>query len=638
MKLSLCLFNKSVKIETMFQKQLKKDFSKALKKLKISDKQLEFEHPANLEHGDYSTNIAMRVKRKDVPTPFDLANQIVNSFRSLGIPEYIAKIEVKSPAFINIWLKNEYLSSQLEEVLEEKDKYGSLATLKGKKILLEHTSPNPQTTIMLGHLRNNFLGMSMANIMEFLGAKVVKDCIVNDRGIHISRALWGYLVFGQKRKGLKKKELLDFKKVKQTRIRKVIKGIDWRKLLQDWVKKKSNWWQPNELGLKPDHTNLIWYVLGTKAYNLSKKSKAQVEEMLIEWEAENESVRQIWRQLLDWSAKGYEETYKRVKSVHDWIWRESDHYKMGKEIVKQGLKKKVFRKSEGAIVTNLAKHNLPDTVVVKSDGTALYITQDLALTKLKKKKFPSDLYIWDVAAEHALYFKQLFTVCEQLGIGKKEKFFHLAYALINFKGGKKLSTRRGEVIKADEVLDELHRRALEIIKTSNQDLRGKLTKKQLEELAETVALGAVKYSLLKFSRDTTIYFDIDESLALEGNSGPYLQYTYARCQSVLRNAEKKDFVLPEKLPDLESEEVALIRTIYRFSEVIQEAGENFAPNLLCNFLFDLAQKYNLFYNKQPILRAEREELRDFRLVLTAAVAQVIKNGLHLLGIETPERM
>lgn len=621
----------------MIQDQLKKDLSKALKKLKISDKQLEFEHPTNPEHGDYSTNVALRVKKKDVPTPFDLANKIVNTFRTLGLPDYLAKIKVESPGFINIWLKNDYLSSQVEEALREKDSFGKIAIMKGKKILLEHTSPNPQTTIMLGHLRNNFLGMSMANILEFLGAKVVRDCIVNDRGVHISRALWGYLVFGQKRKGLTKKELLDFKRVKETQIKEIIRGVDWRKLLQAWVRKKSNWWQPKELGLKPDHTNLIWYVLGTRAYNLSKKAKAQVEEMLIEWEAENELVRQIWRQLLDWSAKGYEETYQRIGSLHDHFWYESDHYQMGKEIVKQGLKKKVFRKSEGAVVTNLAKYNLPDTVVVKSDGTALYITQDLALTKLKKKKFPSDLYIWDVAAEHALYFKQLFSVCEQLGIGKKEKFFHLAYALINFRSGKKMSTRRGEVIKADDILDELHHRALEIIKTSNQELRGELTKKQLDQLAEAVALGAIKYSLLKFSRDTTIYFDIDESLTLEGDSGPYLQYTYARCQSVLRKADTKDYLLSEKMP-LKSEEIALLRTIYKFPEIIQEVGENYAPNSLCNFLFDLAQKYNFFYNKLPILRAGTEELKNFRLALTTATAQVIKNGLTLLGIETPERM
>lgn len=624
-------------LSKMFQNQLKKDFSKALKKLKITDKDLEFEHPANPEHGDYSTNIALLVKKKDFPTPFDLANKIVNTFRSLGLPEYIAKIKVEGPGFINIWLKNELLVNHLLRVLKEKDRYGS-SSLDKRKILLEHTSPNPQTTIMLGHLRNNFLGMAMANILEFLGAKVTKDCIVNDRGIHMSRAIWGYLVFGQKGKGLKKSQLLNFKKISNTQIKKIATKADWRELIDTWGKKKSDWWQPEELGLKSDHTNLIWYVLGSRAYGLSEKVKSQVGELLVDWEKEDKAVWQIWRQILNWSVRGYEDTYKRIGSVHDFVWYESKLYKKGKELVSKGLKKGVFRKSEGAIVSNLEKYGLPDTILIKSDGTAVYHVFDINLTLQKQTRFPSDLYIWDIGVEQTLYLKQLFAMCEQLGIGKREGYFHLAYDLINFKGGKKMSTRKGEIVKGDEILDELHQRALEIIKSSNQALRGKLTKKQLEQLAETVAVGAIKYSLLKFSRETTIQFDIDESLALEGNSGPYLQYTYARCQSVLRKAETKGIPLSEELPQLEIEEVALLRTIYKFPEVIQEAGENFAPNLICNFLFDLAQKYNLFYNKQPILKAESEELKNFRLALTMTVGQVIKNGLYLLGIETPEKM
>ncbi len=624
-------------LSKMFQNQLKKDFSKALKKLKITDKDLEFEHPANPEHGDYSTNIALLVKKKDFPTPFDLANKIVNTFRSLGLPEYIAKIKVEGPGFINIWLKNELLVNHLLRVLKEKDRYGS-SSLDKRKILLEHTSPNPQTTIMLGHLRNNFLGMAMANILEFLGAKVTKDCIVNDRGIHMSRAIWGYLVFGQKGKGLKKSQLLNFKKISNTQIKKIATKADWRELIDTWGKKKSDWWQPKELGLKSDHTNLIWYVLGSRAYGLSEKVKSQVGELLVDWEKEDKAVWQIWRQILNWSVRGYEDTYKRIGSVHDFVWYESKLYKKGKELVSKGLKKGVFRKSEGAIVSNLEKYGLPDTILIKSDGTAVYHVFDINLTLQKQTRFPSDLYIWDIGVEQTFYLKQLFAMCEQLGIGKREGYFHLAYDLINFKGGKKMSTRKGEIVKGDEILDELHQRALEIIKSSNQALRGKLTKKQLEQLAETVAVGAIKYSLLKFSRETTIQFDIDESLALEGNSGPYLQYTYARCQSVLRKAETKGIPLSEELPQLEIEEVALLRTIYKFPEVIQEAGENFAPNLICNFLFDLAQKYNLFYNKQPILKAESEELKNFRLALTMTVGQVIKNGLYLLGIETPEKM
>lgn len=605
--------------------------------------QIILQHPENPEHGDYATNIALALKRpEEFPSSWDFANAIVNAWRTAGLPAYVGKVEVAQPGFINIWLQNETLISQFSEVLRKKDKFGQSESLKGKKILLEHTSPNPQTTIMLGHLRNNFLGMTMANILKALGAKVTKDCIVNDRGVHICRSIWGYLVFGRKKSSLKKAEVLDFKKITDASLKKAISGQKWQTLLAEWAKKKSGWYLPSELKLKPDHANLIWYVLGSRAYELSEKVKKQVGEILLAWEAEDKQTWQVWQQILGWSAKGYEQTYKRVGSIHDWVWYESGHYKKGKEIVDLGLKKGVFRQSEGAIVTDLSKYNLPDTVVAKSDRTALYLTQDLALTRLKIKKFPSDLYIWDIGMEQSLYFKQLFAINEQLGFAKKDKLFHLAYALINFKGGGKMATRKGDVVKADEILDELKNRALQIIASSNQELRGKLSKNQLNELAEKVAVGAVKYSLLKFSRETTIYFDIDESLALEGNSGPYLQYTFSRCQSVLKKSRRKTFALGEVTSasqlNFAEGETTLLRTIYKFPEVVMEVGNAYAPNLICNYLFDLAQKYNLFYNKYPIIKAKPARLADFRLSLTAAVGQVLKNGLTFLGIETPLRM
>lgn len=615
---------------------------KTVGKRAIKLKQVNLEPPANPEFGDYSTNIAMRFKCSEkFPTPWDLANGLVNNWRSAGLPEFLAKIEVAKPAFINLWLKNEVFLEQLNQVLEKKKNYGQSQVLKGKKILLEHTSPNPQTTIMLGHLRNNFLGMSAANILEFLGAKVTKDCIVNDRGVHICRSLWGYLVFGQKKGVFKKEQLKSFRKISDSKIKKIIANISWRELLTAWLKKKVNWWQPEELGFKPDHANLVWYVLGSRAYNLSKEVHRQVEEILVAWEKEEKNVFQLWRKILGWSDKGYQETYKRVGSLHDWVWWESELYKGGKEIVRVGLKKGIFRKSKGVIVSNLAKYDLPDTVIIKSDRTAVYHTFDLNLTLQKMKKFPADLYIWDIGSEQSLYFKQLFAMCEQLGIGKKDKLFHLAYALINFKGGGKMATRKGDVVMADEILNELHQRALEIIKSSNQKLRGKLTKSQLEDLAEKVAVGSIKYSLLKFSRQTTIYFDPQESLALEGNSGPYLQYTYARTQSIFAKAQNKQSPESKKLftsVPVNTEELKILRTLYKFPGIIIEAGENYSPNLICNFLFELASAYNLFYNRWPILKAEPTSLRDFRLALTAGVGQIIKNGLTLLGLDTPERM
>ncbi|MDO8551888.1 MAG: arginine--tRNA ligase [bacterium] len=632
----------------MIRKQIEEDFSRILAKLQIPQEQLILEHPSNHDWGDYSTNIALRTKNKDFANSVDWANQIVTTWRSEGLPDCLAKIEVVQPGFINLWLKNETLIALAEEVLKERDKYGSSTINRGEKVLLEHTSPNPQTTIMLGHLRNNFLGMAAANILEFSGSKVTNDCVVNDRGVHICRSILGYLVFSNKKSGFGKKELLRFREITDEQIQNTIAKANWQELILAWRKKKTDWLVPDDLKLKQDHANLIWYVLGSKAYGLNERFKEQVEEILLAWEAEEKSVWLIWEQLLDWSIKGYAETYKRVGSKHDWVWRESEHYKEGKEIVEEGLKKKVFRTSEGAIVTDLAKYNLPDTVVQKADGTALYMTQDLALTKLKINKFPSDLYIWDIGQEQSLYFKQLFAVCEQLGIGRdlpagrQSKFFHLCYALINFKGGGKMATRKGDVVMADEILDVLHQRAIDIIKSSNQKLRGKVSKEQLEKIAEAVALSAIKYSLLKFNRETTIYFDINESLSLEGASGPYLQYTYARCRSVIGKApssklqDSKEGQNPETV-GLRLEELELLRLLYRFPEIIEEAAKNFAPNLVCSYLFTLAQTYNLMYNTLPILKAE-EEKRKFRLLLTSATAQILKNGLGLLGIKVLEKM
>jgi len=491
--------------------------------------------------------------------------------------------------------------------------------------------------------------MAVSRLLEYCGAQVVKDCVNNDRGVHICRAIFGYLVFGRKNVGLEKEEIRNGK-VKEERLFKLAYKASWQTLLGEWVKAPKNWWQPVDFGLKSDHFNSLFYVLGSRAYEGLVEVQRQVEEILLAWEAEEPDLRRLWRQIIDWSLNGYEVTYKRIGSEHDWVWHESHHYKKGKEIVKKGLKRGIFIKSQGAIVTNLSKYGLPDTPVVKSDGTALYITQDLALTKLKKEKFPSDLYIWDIGNEQTLYFNQLFALCEELGIGKRGEFFHLGYELINFKGGGKMSSRKGIVMRADDLLDELHQKAVVIIEKSNPELRKVLSAKERERVAERVGLAAAKYGILKFSRETTIYFDIDESLSLEGNSGPYLQYTYARARSVLRKQQRSKAAKQQNNDlvstsldlcfsvSLNDEELALLRTIYQFPEVVLEAAKSFAPNLICNFLFDLAQKFNTFYNRWPIIKAEKKEEQEFRLLLTASVAQILKNGLRLLGIESLEKM
>jgi arginyl-tRNA synthetase len=636
------------KVQELLYKAIAAEFGQRAVKLE----QITIEHPADQSHGDYSSNIALKLKLDNL-NPFDLATKIVNAARKLGLPEWLGKIDVVAPGFINLWLSEEYLSNQIKEVLSQGGSYGQNDSLKNKKILLEHTSPNPQTTIMLGHLRNNFLGMAVSRILEASGAKVTKDCVVNDRGIHLCRAMLGYLIFARKGE-ISLKSLENFREIESEQIAKMIANLNWQELLGSWQVKPKDWLTGKDLKLKPDHANLIWYVLGSKAYELSEEIQNQAKEMLMTWESKDKGVRILWQQIMDWSKQGYKETYEKIGSQHDYVWYESDHYQEGKDIVEEGLKKNVFRISEGAVVTDLERYGLTDNVVQKTDGTALYLTQDLALTRLKTKKFPSDLYIWDIGQEQDYYFKQLFAICEQLGIGKKEKFYHLSYALINFKGGGKMATRQGNVVMADEILAELEKKAGEIIKNSNQELRGKMVVAEQKNLTKVVALAGIKYSLLKFSRETTMYFDAEESLSLDGDSGPYLQYVYARCQSVLAKSKLSNLpadALPEAAASLQTgthqalqagyqinpEEMTLMRAIYKYPEVILKAAETYSPNIICNYLFDLAQKFNNLYNQHSILQSD-SETRKMRLGLTAATSQIIKNGLNLLGIETPERM
>ena len=601
--------------------------------------EINVEIPEIESHGDYSSNVAMQVASSHKKDPQEVAQELVIKLNEeVQLKEFIEKIDIAHPGFINFWVKDIYLLDNLNKIIKKKDKYGSSNLLEGKTISLEHTSPNPQTTIMLGHLRNNFLGMSVSKLLGFQGAKVIKDAIVNDRGIHISRSLFGYLVFANKKTGLSIDELINYKEIPEEKILSMAERSDWRDLLYQWVDNKLSWLVPQDLSLKPDHANLIWYVLGSKSFKKSEVVESQVKEILLAWEAEDEKVWDIWRTVLNWSDTGYIETYKRIGSEHDWVWYESELYKGGKEMVLRGLEKGIFQKSKGAIVTNLKKYGLPDNVVIKSDGTSTYIVFDLNLTANKIDKYKADKYIWTIGAEQSLYFKQMFAVCEQLGLGKLEDFYHLSYALINFKGGGKMATREGSVVPADDVLNQLEEKARGIIENTNSDLRGKLSEEEKQELVKKVALGAIKYSLLKYARETTVFYDLDESISLEGNSGPYIQYTYTRTLSVLLKAGKdtseyrKDDV---KANNLNEEELSIMRLLQHFPEVVAKAQESYSPNFIANYVFDLAHKYNAFYNKHKIIGSQEE---DFRLLLTAATGQVIKTGLNLLGILAPSKM
>ncbi len=569
------------------------------------EKAVSLEFPENSEFGDFTTNIALVLASKEKANPKYLAKSIVGKLgEKHNLKSIIDKIEIAGPGFINFWLKRDALVDNLIEIASEKEKYGSSTFGKGEIWGIEHTSPNPNKAMHLGHLRNNVTGMAIANLAEACGYKVIRDCIDNDRGIAIAKLMWGYLKFGRK----------DGKT-----------DAD----INSWFEHQEEWQTPDDLNLRPDRFVDLFYVKGSTDFEANEEVEERVRKIVVDWEADEPKTWALWKKVLAYSYQGQEMTLKRLGNIWDKVWHEHEHYREGKKFVEEGLKKGIFKKlDDGAAVTDLAKYKLSDTIVMKSDGTALYITQDLALTKLKKDTFKADKLFWVIGPEQSLAMQQMFAVCEQLGIGKREEFIHLAYGYMSIKGQGKMSSRLGNVIYIDELLDLAKAKVKKIMDGAD------INATEIEKISEEVGVGAVKYSILKVGRLQDIAFDINESVSVEGNSGPYLQYTVARTNSVLAKVkgERQELKVGGGLNE---EEMTVLRSLIRFQGVVELSVKNYSPNLLCNYLYELASKFNSFYNIHKIIGGENEE---FRLALTGGVGQVLKNGLKILGISTPEKM
>jgi len=558
----------------MIADQIRKDLTVVLKKLKINSKKLVLEHPAEVNYGDYATNIALIVKSEIAP--YDLANKIVNTWRSQGLPEYLAKIEVVKPGFINLSLENKFLITQIQEVIKKK-RFTKNKAQKG--VMVEFAHPNTHKQFHLGHLRNLCLGEAICRILIANKNEIYRVNYQGDVGLHVAKCLWGFL-------NLKKAT-------------------------------------PRSLRAKIELLGKA-YVKGNKAYETNEKAKMEIEKLNQQIYSQDKEIIKLWEGTRAWSLEYFEQIYQRLGIKFDRLYFESQVAEEGKQMVLKGLKKKIFQESEGAIIFPGEKYGLHNRVFLNQKGLPTYEAKDLALAKQQFADF-SPLKIFHVVGpEQKGYFEVVFKALEQVLPKTIGKEFHLMYGWVRLKKGK-MSSRTGEVVLGEWLLDEVKKRLRKTYQMS-------------ESLAEKVAVGAVKYSLLNFNTLSEVVFDIEESINLAGDSGPYLQYTYARCQSVLTKAEGVKIEIINLHPHLKAEEIALLRTLYQFPEVVQQAGEKFSPNLICRFLFDLAQKYNLFYNRHSILKADNKELIRFRLFLTSAVSQVIKNGLNLLGIEAPEKM
>ncbi|HJA86399.1 MAG TPA: arginine--tRNA ligase [Candidatus Bacteroides avicola] len=503
---------------------------------------------------------------------------------------------------------------ELLDDIHADDRYGlTAATPESPLVMIEYSSPNTNKPLHLGHVRNNLLGNALANIIAANGNRVVKTNIVNDRGIHICKSMLAWLKYG-------------------------------------------NGETPESSGKKGDHLIGDYYVAFDKHYKAEvaqlmeqgqTKEEAEANaplmkearEMLVKWEAGDPEVRALWKKMNDWVYAGFDETYRMMGVSFDKIYYESETYLEGKKKVLEGLEKGLFyRKEDGSVWADLTGEGLDHKLLLRSDGTSVYMTQDIGTAEQRFSDYPIDKMIYVVGNEQNYHFQVLSILLDRLGFEWGKSLVHFSYGMVELPEGK-MKSREGTVVDADDLMAEMIATARE----TSGDL-GKLdglTPEEAEEIARIVGLGALKYFILKVDARKNMTFNPKESIDFNGNTGPFIQYTYARIRSVLRKAQEAGITLPERLPEgigLSAKEEGLVQMLADFAAVVRQAGTDYSPSLIANYCYDLVKEYNQFYHDFSILREENEAIRLFRLVLSAEVAKTVKSGMGLLGIEVPERM
>ena len=549
--------------------------------------EIHLEHPKEEGYGDYATNAALIISQKVKENPLEIARKIKSKLSSCRRPPF-ERVEVAGAGFINFFLRKEFFVEELNRLLKRGEKYGRDNYGRGKRVVIDYSSPNIARAFGIGHLRSTIIGQAIYNIYKFLGYKVVGDNHLGDWGTQFGKLIAAIKMWkGGRVRGL---SVADLEGLYVRFHRESEEHPEMVKMAREWFKKLE--------------------------------------------EGEREA-REIWKDCLKISRREFERIYSLLGVKIDYSLGESFYRPMLEDIIKEAMKKGIARESQGALIIDYPEGDIPPAMLRKSDGTTTYLTRDLATVKYRLKRWKPELIIYEVGAEQSLHLKQLFRAVEIFGWGKKTRFVHVAHGLYLTKGGR-LSTRRGETIHLEDVLSEAVSRAKKIISQSETG-RG-LSEKEKERVAGMVGIGAIKYNDLLEKPLKNIVFDWEKILNLRGNSGPYLQYTFARCQSVLLKSKTK--IIPGKMrfSHFNQEEEAILREIYRFPQVVRSAAERFSPNLICGFLFALSQKYNLLYGLHPILKAREEEKRLLRLSLTKAVAHLLKSGLTILGISVSERM
>ena len=523
--------------------------------------------------------------------------------------------------FLNLTVSHESWLEMLENINADKS-YGIHKPDENSPLwMIEYSSPNTNKPLHLGHLRNILLGWALANIEEACGKQVVKTNIVNDRGIHICKSMLAWLKYG-------------------------------------------NGETPQSSGKKGDHLIGDYYVLFDKHYRqqvkeLTEKYTAEgmneedarkqaeqdaplmreAHEMLVKWEQGDNEVRTLWRKMNEWVYAGFNETYRMMGVGFDKIYYESDTYLVGKSLVEDGLDKGIFfRKDDGSVWADLRNEGLDEKLLIRADGTSVYMTQDIGTAKLRYQDFPIKKMIYVVGNEQDYHFKVLSILLDRLGFEWGKSLVHFSYGMVTLPNGK-MKSREGTVVDADDLMEEMVLTA----KQTSEEL-GKFADIPEDEKAETariVGMGALKYFLLKVDARKNMLFNPEESIDFNGNTGPFIQYTYARIRSVLRKANAQGLDINSPVPagtEVNDKEAALIQLLADFDATVRQAGEDMSPSIIANYCYDLVKEYNQFYHDYSILREENEGKKRLRLVLSANVAKIVRSGMNLLGIEMPERM
>ena len=598
--------------EMKIEEKIKDTVAKAINDLygqAIENNSIQINLTRKDQKGDFTVVVfpLLRISKKN---PVETGKEI-GAYLKDNMTE-IAEFEVIK-GFLNLLLSHSYWISSLNEIKDVKEYGFTTASGDSPLTMIEYSSPNTNKPLHLGHIRNNLLGYSLSRIVGATGEKVVKTNIVNDRGIHICKSM-----------------------------------LAWQK----W----GNGATPESTGKKGDHLVGDFYVkfdqeykkeiAGLVASGLSKeeaekqsKLMAEAREMLLKWEARDPEVYKLWEMMNEWVYKGFDETYKALGVDFDKIYYESETYSIGKEEVLRGLEEGIFyRKEDNSVWADLSADGLDEKLLLRSDGTSVYMTQDIGTAKMRFNDYPIDKMVYVVGNEQIYHFKVLSLLLDKLGYKWGKDLVHFSYGMVELPEGK-MKSREGTVVDADDLIAEMVNTAREMSKEL-----GKLdgyTEEEAEKVYYIIAMGALKYFILKVDPRKNMTFNPKESIDFNGNTGPFIQYSYARIQSVLRKAKDKNIEVPDALNDdfeLTEKEIQLLKMVMNFPNIVAEAGKVFSPAVIANYAYDLAKEFNQFYHEMPIVYEEDTRKREFRMVLSKKIGEIIRQSMWLLGIDVPERM